>query len=545
MTEVRDIAGGGVRTLPSPAGRGYAQVRSLLTRYPELVTAVLCLAVVLSGVHGPDFPAQQFRVWLFRRHGALLWNDQWYAGHPVTGYSLIFPPVAAAFGTTAVGVASCIASVTCLRLLLKGVVGAGVTAALLWFSVAIVGDLVVGRLPFALGTALGLAALLAIRRGASGRAALLAALSSLASPLAGAFLLLVGVALAASVGWRRVAPLAVAAVGLATATFFGGGGVFPFPWTTLLVVAAFVGLALLFAPSRYRSLRRAVTLYGSAAVPLFALPNPVGGNLARLGALVAGPVAAFVLLNSGRRRLLLLLTGPLLCWQLSSVTTAVADSNGDASAQRAYYTGLLRYLAAHHEPLGRVEIPLTRDHWETAYVAAHYPMARGWERQLDIEYNAVLYSRQLNPASYRQWLRANGVRWVALPDVPLDPAAQAEASLLRSGRTGLLPRWHDRHWTLWEVPRATPLLAGPATLDGVGISGFRVTFRSAGAARLLVHYNRFWHVDSGRACISSTDAGWTAIAAVGPGTVTVGSQLSMPHSEPVPVCLRELQSGGS
>ncbi len=501
---------------------------TLLARRPELLTLALCLAVIASGRHGPDFPAQAFRVWLFRRQGALLWNDQWYSGHPVPGYSLLFPPLAGVFGTAAVGAAACVASTLAARLLFREITGRGGTTALLWFAVAVVGDLVVGRLPFALGLALGLAALVGVQTSRPKWAAVMAVLCSLASPLAGAFLLMAAGAMVVGSGWRRVAPLAGAGVGLATAYLFGGGGVFPFPALTLLSVTAFVGLALLLAPARYRLLRRGAALYGAAALVLFALPNPVGGNLARLGALLAGPVAAFVLISAGRRRLLLLLTGPLLCWQLSSVTTALADSSDDISGHPAYYAGLAGYLAGHDQPIGRVEIPLTRNHWETSFVAPEFPLARGWERQLDLRYNTVLYGPTLDPASYHEWLRDSGVRWVAVPDVPLDPSARLEAAVIEDGGAGLIPRWHDAHWRLWEVAGAAPMLTGPATLDRLGTSGFDLTFRAAGTARLLVHFNQFWHVDPAVGCVAESSAGWTSVTALRPGTVTVSSRLSLP-----------------
>ena len=48
----------------------------------------------------------------------------------------------------------------------------------------------------------------------------------------------------------------------------------------------------------------------------------------------------------------------------------------------------------------RIEIPFTRFHWETYVVAPRYPLARGWERQLDIKDNPLFYSGPLTAATY-------------------------------------------------------------------------------------------------------------------------------------------------
>ena len=75
----------------------------------------------------------------------------------------------------------------------------------------------------------------------------------------------------------------------------------------------------------------------------------------------------------------------------------------------------------------------------TSRRCSHLP--RGWERQLDVAYNALFYNPgRLPPAAYRTWLLSNGVSFVALANAPLDYAATTEAALLRSGAvSGLQP----------------------------------------------------------------------------------------------------------
>lgn len=85
-------------------------------------------------------------------------------------------------------------------------------------------------------------------------------------------------------------------------------------------------------------------------------------------------------------------------------------------------------------------------HWEAAYAAPEVRLARGWERQLDTADNSIFYTPgALQPDSYGAWLVDNGVRYVALPDVALDFAAEAEGRLVGAGLTGLHPAWSDQH----------------------------------------------------------------------------------------------------
>ncbi len=500
-------------------------VRAVVRAHPELLTALLCAVVISTGMRGPDLPAQEFRTWVWRTYGAVLWNDQWYGGHTLPGYSLLFPPLAAVFGTRAVGVLACVGSTVAMRRLVRQAERRGHDAALLWFAVVTVVDLVVGRVPFALGFALGIGALAAARERRPVLAAVAALLCGAASPLAAAFLLLVGAAWLPSVGWRVALPLAPAAVALVVASVFGDGGRFPFPLITLLTVLTFVGLGLRLAPRRSVVLRRGLALYGASAVVLFVVPNPVGGNVVRLGAIVAGPLAAFELVRAGRRRALTVLAVPLLLWQLSPVPS-VAAGTADPSGRAAYYSRLVAYLDAHRLPLGRVEVPMTRGRWESDFLATSLPLARGWERQVDLAHNAALYDN-LTADSYRQWLLADGVRWVALPDVPLDGSAAPEAALLAHPPPYLVEVWHDAHWRLWRVRGAAPLVSGDAhaTLVDLGISSFRLHAPRAGESVVRVHWTRFWSVASGDACVWPTSDGWTVVYSASPGDVLVTAQL--------------------
>jgi hypothetical protein len=100
-----------------------------------------------------------------------------------------------------------------------------------------------------------------------------------------------------------------------------------------------------------------------------------------------------------------------------------------------------------------VEVPLTGAHWEAANLAGHegIALARGWERQLDTRYGALFYRPGLTASAYRAWLAENRVVYVALPDVRLDEAGQAEGALISHGLPYLREVWRSPHWRLYVV----------------------------------------------------------------------------------------------
>ena len=57
-------------------------------------------------------------------------------------------------------------------------------------------------------------------------------------------------------------------------------------------------------------------------------------------------------------------------------------------------------------------------------MAPRFPLARGWERQLDIKYNGLFYGAPLTPATYEAWLHELAVRFVAVSDADIDYSAQ-------------------------------------------------------------------------------------------------------------------------
>ncbi len=413
-----------------------------------------------------DLAAATYRSDLFARVGFALRDHGWYAahGHYLPGYSLLAPALGALLGVRVVLALAAVAASALFGLLAARVFTSitAARAAAVWFALGFSAGLLSGRVPFDLGFAIGLGSLLALVGRHSRLALVLALGTSIASPIAGLFLVLAGIALALSSN-DRSGGLALAAAALTPiavlAVAFPEGGWEPFAASAFWPALGAVLLLALLLPQGgltqrgHRALRAGAALYAVGLVGAFALRTPVGGNAVRLGALMAGPLLAGVLWEQHRRVLLLLLPA-LLYWQLVAPIRDVRALAGDPSVRASYYAPLLSEL---RDLTGgrstRVEIPLTRAHWEAAFVAGHdgISLARGWERQLDTRYAALFYRPSLTPLAYRAWLKLNGVAFVALPDVDLDYAGRAEGELLAGGLPYLREVWRSPHWQLFEL----------------------------------------------------------------------------------------------
>ena len=122
-----------------------------------------------------------------RRRGVHDLERQWYGGHHTALYSLLFPPLAALLGPAVVGAMAAVASAALFEALAQRHFGRAARYGAALFGLGTGTLLFTGRMPFALGVAIGLGALLALQRSADGGRGGLAALCSLASPVAGLF----------------------------------------------------------------------------------------------------------------------------------------------------------------------------------------------------------------------------------------------------------------------------------------------------------------------------------------------------------------------
>src|SRR4051812_32114119 len=482
---------------------------------PVVGCALACVVYLVVRPATADMAAHAYRAWLFQHQGLTVWNAQWYGGHHVLGYSLLFAPLAAALGPASVGVMSAILAVALFTPLARAAVpspAAGAAAAWL-FTAGVLSNVAIGRMPFLLGIALGVAAWSAARAQHRVSSGALALATMLASPVAGVFLMLgAGARLLAggrsalrAVLWLGAPALAG---GVALYELFPEGGTDRFAasafWPMLVLSAA--GVALL-APGR-RTLWAGGLLYLAVLVSAFFVPSAFGQNALRLGVL-AGPS---VLALAHRRRvpvLALAVVGVgLLYLQWLPAVRAVAEAHGDPSTRLAFQAEARDFLTKMARPGERVEVPMTRNHWEAADLAKVVPLARGWERQLDQKANPIFYDGQrLTASRYHGWLQENAVRWVALPNAPLDYSARDEAVVLERGAKFLKLAYESPRWRIWEVRGTDPPASNGAKLLAAGPNWFMLDASKTTVVRY--RYTKYWSTTD--ACLSRADDGWTEV----------------------------------
>jgi hypothetical protein len=496
---------------------------------PAFAAALAAAVYLLTAPKTGDLAAHVFRSDLFGQHGFTVWNGDWYGGHHTPAYSVLFPPLAWLVGPAVAGVIGALIAAAAFEPLARGHFGPAARWGSLWFGAATSTMLFTGRLPYALGVALGLCSLLALQRRRTVLAVLLAILCPLGSPVGGAFLALAAVAvlLTADTGHRR-GPLLVAIAGIAPTILlsaaFPEGGSQPYALLAFLPVVVVMAAFIVLLPREERTLRVGAAIYAAAAIAAYVISTPLGGNASRLGELFAGPVALCALLATrrawARPIVLAAVVLPLAFWQLSAPVRAVMNGEDNQSRFRAYYRPLVEFLEDNEQPPGRVEVVFTDAHWESAYVAIRQPIARGWERQLDVGRNSLFYDGTLNATTYRNWLQDNAVRWVALPDTRLDSSGRQEAALVAGGLPYLKLRWTAPHWRVYEVTSPHSLVTSEGSADiraeAFGAEQVRLSVRRPGSALVRVRWTPYW-VATG-ACVQR-DGDWTRITTTRTGLV--------------------------
>ena len=490
---------------------------------PVVISALLTAvgAVVWVTVFprvGTDLSAAMARAGWASRYPGAAYLFSWYGGFHPAGYSLLAPYLLALTGVrSAMAAAGVISAVLLCSLLVRHQVPRP-RAAAAWVAIALWTELSAGRAPFTLGLAAGLGCVAAAdlsRPRSLGRlvaAAALALLTSLLSPVAALFLCVVAAAFAVAGRWAEaVAVAAPAILPLGAMAAFSDGGTQPFlmqNWLPPLIAAAGV---LLLVPRRWTMVRAGAVVYGLGVLLALAVPSLIGSNVARLGELMIGPL--LVGMGSARHRWLLApaLVAPAV-WQVAQPAADLAQGNAPPFAPQT--AALVRELGALRADTARVEAVPQYGHWESQELADALPLARGWERQLDIERNPLFYDGGLTPATYHGWLRYNAVRYVALSTATPDPAAAGEAALVRAGQPWLIPVWHDAFWQLYQVTGTSPLASPPATVTGTTPAQITLRMTRAGITVVRVDWSPLLRADG---AVVARDGRWTSLTARHPG----------------------------
>ncbi|WP_046500718.1 hypothetical protein [Streptomyces odonnellii] len=477
---------------------------------------VLWAALLATG--GGDLAAQFAWAGFAARHPGSAYNLAWYGGTHTANYSVLAPPLMALLGVRAVTVAAGLAGTWVLGMLFvragarrvrRPLWPALLGAAALWCNVAS------GRTTFALGVATGLLALLCVqgrqRRTRLVRAAVCAALTALASPVAALFLVVAGAAYLLDRRWAKGAALIVPpfVVIAATTVLFPFQGEQPMSpgklWMPLVASAALCAAA----PRGWRVVRYGAAVYAVGVVLTFLVASPIGTNVERLVGLAGPPVllaalltrapgvlgvsAALDALKARPRRALphLVLAAVLVVntnWLADKTEDDLVVSN-TVPSWAAHTDGLVAALDRLGADRTRVEAVPARNHREADLLAPYITMARGWNRQLDVERGRLFYEGPLTEARYRAWLDRWAVGFVVLHHGQPDGPAEAEAALVRSGPEWLERVYEDDGWTVYRVRNAVPLVSAPASVAGGSAADLMVRMPEAGSVTVRIAYS--------------------------------------------------------
>ncbi|MBK5233962.1 MAG: hypothetical protein JJE13_13415 [Thermoleophilia bacterium] len=496
---------------------------------PLALAAILCAVYLVMAPLSADHAAQTFRTELFELSGPTLWNNYWFGGHYLPSYSLLAPPLGAWIGFRVMGVAAVLGTVALFALIARKEWGEQAQAGAVWFALAASISLFSGRLTFALGVLLAISAVYCAQRGWRLPSLVVAGAVGLASPVAALFLACCGFA-----HWlarrpnRRGLEIAVVTfvVAVAVALLFPGGGDEPYVWSSFYPAISLTLIAALMVPKEERLVRTGLLVYAAALVAAFALNTPMGGNANRLGVLLVGPL--FLCAVWPRRNLAIVAFVPLfVAWQIFPVLRDLELVQDEPAVAAEFYEPVDETLAPRLalRP-ARVEVVPVASHWESARVAPEFPLARGWERQTDRNYNPLFYEDKLDSGRYYRWLKRLAVGYVAVPQTELDYAGETEAELISTNPPYLKEVPTSGDWRIYKVLDPTPMVQEPARLTALTTDGFTVTSPRAGTFTVRIRSTPYWTVRTGPGCVDSTENGWTEVFLRRPGSLRVEADFS-------------------
>ncbi|MFB9557360.1 MFS transporter [Streptomyces roseoviridis] len=487
-----------------------ARPRRRRRRYPVIVaTGVAALTHVLwfffFANSGGDLAAQDAWAEFVGRHPDSAYNLAWYGGmHPVS-YSVVSPYVMSLIGVRS-------------TMMIAGTVSAGLTALILVRVRAVRNPMACGlagvfaflcnalsgRVTFGLGMMFALGAVAAVfcwpyrwryRRWAKAAvAAPLAGLATACSPVAGLFLGVVAAAL--FLNKRRpgayalgLAPVAVVAL---SAWLFPFSGTQPMSLMSTSLPFLFGVLVLVLVPREWRTVRTAAAVYAAGTLLTWMVDSQIGSNVSRLVMLFAGVVllAALPYARPRSRRwyaVVLAFVG-LNVWIGFKGVDDVIRTAPDASWTREV-APLINQLQVRGAEKARVEVVPASSHRESSALAPYINLARGWNRQADMERNPLFYDDTLNATNYHDWLGRWAVHYVVLPTGAPDSGAEREAELVGRGLPYLKQVWSDANWRLYEVTNPTPLADPPAEVQRAEANEVVIRLDAPGRVRIRVPYS--------------------------------------------------------
>jgi hypothetical protein len=481
-------------------------LRQRLLLHPVL--SVTALAGVLHIIwfftfanSGGDLAAQDAWAEFVGRHPDSAYNLAWYGGmHPVS-YSVVSPYLMSLLG---VRTTMMIAGTVSAGLLTLVLIRSRAVKNPLWASLAgvfaLLCNAISGRVTFGLGTMFALGAAAAVfcwpyrwryKRWAKALvAAPLAALATMSSPVAGLFVGLIAAALFLQKrrpgAWALgLAPSAVVAV---SAWLFPFSGTQPMTIGSVILPLLYGLLCLFLVPKEWVTVRLTAGVYSLGVVLVWLISSQIGSNISRLPMLFAGAalIAAlpYTVPKSRKWYVTVLAFLGFVGWIGFKSVDDIIHTTPAASWAREL-APLVNELQKVGAEKGRVEVVPARSHREASALAPYVNLARGWNRQADMERNQLFYDDTLNSANYHEWLQRWAVHFVVLPkDNPDGDGGVRERQLLQRGMPYLKQVWGDANWQLFQVTDPAPLAEPDATV--VRADQVEMVLDVAKAGRVLV-----------------------------------------------------------
>jgi hypothetical protein len=484
---------------------------------------------------GGDLAAQSAWADFALRHPGSAYDFAWYGGMHPASYSVISPYLMALLGVRTTGVLAGTLSASLFAVL---VMRSGIRRPMppaLWGAFSLSCNAVSGRVTFALGVFFGLAAVTVVfasrgRRAPKAAAViLLGVLATLASPVAGLFL---EVAAAALFLTRRHRPASALAAGppfvvALSALLFPFKGVQPFPWFLVAApIASAVALAV-YAPKSWRNIRAGAVVYAAGTVLTWLIPSQVGSNVDRLALLFGGAA----LLAAAMERKIAILYVAFAATAVSQVVRPVFDvvNTGSPDGHTTAVIAKLREVGAER---GRVEVVPERTHLESSEFAPVVNLARGWNRQADVDRNPLFYKGTLTPDAYHAWLKRWAVRYVVLSDSTPDWQGIKESHIVMAGQPWLRQIWQDGHWHLYQLTDPEPMAEPPATVARADDGELDINVPSGGWVLVRVPWSPWLGVEGGAEGCVTQDGDWTRLWAPIPGRYRLGGGYQLPRGTP-------------
>ncbi|MCZ4608549.1 MFS transporter [Streptomyces sp. Lzd4kr] len=578
---------------PSRLTAAVAALRERLLRRPVLsITALAGLLHIIwfftFANSGGDLAAQDAWAEFVGRHPDSAYNLAWYGGmHPVS-YSVVSPYLMSVLGVRT-------------TMMIAGTISAGLLTLVLlrsrsvrnplWAAFAgvfgLIANAISGRVTFGLGTMFALGAVAVVfcwpyrwryKRWAKALcAAPLAALATMASPVAGLFVGFVAVALFLQKrrpgAWALgIAPTAVVAV---SAWLFPFSGTQPMVIGSVLLPLLCAVVTFLIVPEDWKTVRLVSAVYGLSVVLVWVVSSQIGSNITRLAMLFAGTalVAALPYTVPRSRKwytgVLALLT--FVGWIGYKTVDDIIHAAPAASWAREL-APLVNELQEVGAEKGRVEVVPARSHREASALAPYVNLARGWNRQADMERNPLFYDDTLNSANYREWLQRWAVHFVVLPKDEPDPsAAERERELVQRGMPYLKQVWGDTNWQLFQVTAPAPLAEPNAVVERAEQGEMTMRVSKPGRVLIRIPYSPWLSIvdadgkkldppketeesqdrpdgepksyDNVNGCLAETEEDalgdrWTTLVAPKAGTYRLAAPYTVPRGTPCPEELR-------